>query len=184
MGQHTRRQAFRPICDTIDERARSKGHYPVRSRMGKPEPKRHYCEGEPGKRSKGYFVESFTCEIAKQESAPEDFLDQWNDHHQSQEAEDDHSPVRDWLPGKDLWIEAVEARRKSEQSLRRNPDRENDKGNGAGKSYSPGRAKLILAPKPDEERAAEYRLSRVDPVLRRPKPEGTVNSSEYLAHRE
>ena len=34
----------------------------------------------------GTVVEFLTNEIAKQKSAPEDFLDQWNDNHQPQES--------------------------------------------------------------------------------------------------
>ena len=121
VGQDARRQAFRPIRDAIVERARNEGRDPVRRRMVKPEPNGHDREGEPGKRSKWDSVEFFVKKIAKQESAPEDFLDQWNDNDQPQKTEDDRGPVRGWLAGKDLGIEAVETRRETEQSLRRNP---------------------------------------------------------------
>jgi len=182
MGHDTRRQVFRPICDAIVECARNEGRDPVRSRMSKPEPDGHDREGEPGKRSKREAVELFANQIAKQESAPEDFLDQWNDNDQAQKTEDDRGPVRGRLAGKNFRIEAVEPRWETEQGLRRNPHRKNQERNCSGENNSPGCANPVLAPKPDEERAAKYRLSRVDPILGRIGPEGAVNLLDGLAH--
>ena len=150
--------------------------------MGKPKPDGHNCKGEPGERSKRDGVELFANQIAKQESAPKDFLDQRNDNDQAQKTEDDRGPVGGLLAGKDFGIEAVEARRETEQGLRRNPHRENQERNCSGENNSPGCANPVLAPKPDEEYAAKYRLSRVDPILRRIEPEGTINLSNGLAH--
>src|SRR5438046_1560644 len=152
--------------------------------MGKPEPDRHNYEGEPGERSKRDGVELFANQIAKQESAPEDFLDQWNDNDQAQKTEDDRGPVRGRLAGKDFRIEAVEPRWETEQGLGRNPHRENQECNCSGKSDAPDGAKLILAPKPDEKGAATYCLSRVDPILRRIEPKAAVNLSDDHAHRQ
>jgi hypothetical protein len=178
VSQDARRQAFRPIRDAIVERARNEGRDPVRRRMSKPERDGHNCEGEPGKRSNWDGVEFFVDEIAKQESAPENLLDQWNDNDQPQKTEDDRGPVRGWLAGKDLGIETNETRRETQEFLGCNPQRENQERNRGCKNNSPGYAKLILAPKPDEQRAAKYRLRRVDPILRRTEPEGTVNLSQ------
>ena len=185
MGHDTRHQVFRPICDVVVECARDNGSDPISLGMGKPKPDCHNHEGEPGKRCKRDGIELFPNQIAKQESAPEDFLDQWNDNDQAQKTEDDHCPVRGWLARKDSGIEAVEPRRKSEEGLRRNPYRENEECNRGGKNNLPGCAKLIRPPKPDEKRAARYRLSRVDPILRRIEPEGAVklpDGLEGLAH--
>ena len=182
MGHDTGRQVFRLICDAIVECAGDEGRDPIRSGMGKPEPDGHNCEGRPGKRSKRDGVELFANEIAKQESAPEDFLHQWNDNDQAEKTEDDRGPVRGRVAGKDFRIEAVEPRREAEQDLRRNPYRENQECNRGGKNNAPDGAKLILPPKPAEERTAKYCLSRIDSILRRFEPEGSVNLSNGLAH--
>jgi len=182
VGHDTRRQVFRPICDAIVECARNEGRDPIRLGMGKPEPDGHNCKGEPGERANRDGVELFANQIAKQESAPEDFLDQWNDNDQAQKTENDRGPIRGLLSGKDFGIEAVKPRRETEQGLRRNPYRENQERYSNGKNNSPSLAKLVLAPKPDEEYAAKYRLSRVDPILRRIEPGGTVDLSNGLAH--
>jgi hypothetical protein len=178
VGQDARRQAFRPIRDAIVERARNEGRDPVRGRMGQPEPDGHDREREPGKGSNWDGVEFLVDEIAKQESAPEDFLDQWNDNDQPQKTEDDRGPVGGWLAGEDLGIETKEPRRETEEFLGCNPQRENQERNRGRKNNSPGCAKLILAPKPEEQCTANNSLSRIDPILRRIEPKGAANFSK------
>lgn len=177
VGHDAGRQAFRPIRDAIVERAGNESRDPIRRRMGKPEPDSHNREGEPGKRSNWDGVEFFVNEIAKQESTPKNLLDQWNDDYEANETDCNRGPVRGWLTGKDLGIETNETRRETEKFSGRNPPRENQERNRGCKNNSPGCAKLILAPKPDHQRAAEYCLSRVDPILRRIEPEGAANFS-------
>ena len=115
VGQNARRQAFRPIRDAIVERARNEGRDPVRRRMGKPEPDGHNREGEPGKRSNRDGMEFFVNEIAKQESAPKNLLDQRNDDYEANKTDCNRGPVCGWLAGKNLGIEANETRREAEQ---------------------------------------------------------------------
>jgi hypothetical protein len=67
VGQHARRQAFRPIRDAIIERARNEGRDPVRPRMGKPEPHRYSRKGRPRERANRDGVEFFANEIAKRQ---------------------------------------------------------------------------------------------------------------------
>src|SRR5450432_499806 len=181
MGQNARRQALRPIRDAIVERACHESRNPVRRRMDKPEPDGHNREGEPGRRSNRDGVEFFVNEVAKQESAPKNLLDQRNDDYEANETDRNRGPVCRRLAGENLGVETVEARCETEKRLGRNPQRENQERNRGCEKNLPGCAKLIFAPEPAEERAAEYRLSRIDPILRRIEPEGAAQFSEDAA---
>ena len=88
---------------------------PVGPGMGETEPDRDDREGKPGERADRDGVEFLVDEIAQQESAPENLLDQRNDHDQPQETEDDRGPVGGWLAGKNFRIETVETRRETEE---------------------------------------------------------------------
>jgi hypothetical protein len=184
VGQDARCQAFRPIRDAIEESPRKEGDNPVRSRMGKPEPDGRRSERKPGKRSKRDRMEFFVHEITEKESAPKNLLDQWNDNNQPQKTKGDRGPVHRGMAGKGLGIEASKTRRETEKFLGCNPERKNQECHRGGKDNSPRRTKLILAPEPEEERAAEYRLGRVDPVMGRVEPEVSANFSESAAQDE
>lgn len=178
VDQGARRQAFRSIRDAIIERARNQRRNPVRRRMGKPEPNGHDREGEPGKRSDWDEVELLVNEIAQQEPTPKNLLDQRNDDCEANETDHNRNPVCGCLAGKDLGVKAVEARSETEKRLGSNPHRENQNRDHGYEKNLPDWAKLILTPEPEEQRAAEYRLSRVDPILRRIEPEGAAQFSE------
>ena len=105
----------------------------------------------------------------------------FDDDYEANETDHNHGPVCGWLAGKELGVETVETRRETEKHLGRNPQRENQERNRGREKNSPGGAKLILSPEPAEQRAAEYRLSRVDPILRRIEPEGAAQLSEDAA---
>src|SRR5580700_10549564 len=106
-------------------------------------------------------------QITKQETAPENLFDQWDDHHQPQKAKRDRGPIKPRLASKDSRIETLQARRKSEKSLRRNPKNKNKNGNRDGETGALQSMPLIFAAKPKHQTTAQNRLQRIDPVFSR-----------------
>ncbi len=184
VGHDARHHALRAIGNPVIERARNERREPVRGRMGEAEPNRYHRKGKPREGAKCDAVEFFVDQIAKQESTPEDLLDQWNHNDQPQKAEDDRTPVGGWPAGKNFGIKAVETRRETEKSLRGNPQGENHERNHERKSDLPGCAQLIFAPKPEEQQTTQYRLSRVEPILRGSEPKGAAHFSEQADQSE
>lgn len=184
VSQHAGRQVFRPIRDPIEERSRQECHDPIRLGMGKAEPDRRSPKREPGKGPERDRVEFFVHEIAEQESAPKDFLNQRYDDDQPQETKDDRGPVCGRLAGKDLRIKTNEARRKAQEFLGRDPDGKGQDRYRGRKNNSPRRVKFILAPEPNEERPADNRLSREDPIDGRIEPKGSAGLVECAAQEE
>lgn len=146
--------------------------------MSETEPDRYNRKRKPREGAHRDGVEFLVDEIAQQKSAPENFLDQRDDDDEAKKPQENGGPVSSWLTGKSLGIEPVGPWRKTEKSLGRNPERENEERNRNGESDSAGGLKLILAPKQNEKRAADDRLRRVNPIFRRSEPKGAARLLE------
>lgn len=184
MSDNARSQILRAIGDAVIERAGDQRRDPVRPRMGETESDGDHREREPRERANRKGMEFFVNEIAKQESAPKNLLDHRDDNDQAKKTKSDRGPVRGWLAGKNLGIETVEARRQTEKSLRGYPQSEHHQRHCERKQNSLRRPKLVFAPEPEEQRAAEYCLGRIDPVLWKREPKSAAHFSKQIDQTE
>ena len=143
----------RSISDQIVKSAR---HQRAINPAANGEPtQRDHPKGKPGEGADRGLREFFVDEVAQKKAPPENFLDQGDDNHEAQKAENDGAPIQSRLAGEDFGIEAGEPRRKAEELLRRDPQNENRQADGHRKPGFPRSLKIVIPPKPNQKRAAD-----------------------------
>src|ERR1041385_8595121 len=116
--------------------------------MGETEKARDDDKREPRECPNRDRCEFLIDEVAKEKSAPENFLDQRHNHHEAQKAHPHRRPI-EWRPfAEQLGIESDCARSEAEKLLRRYPDREDNQSDCNGKPNLTRGPKFVVAPEP------------------------------------
>ena len=124
-------------------------------------------------------MEFFVDQIPEEKSAPKNLFDDWDDQHEAEETEDNRGPIRR-LTGENLQIETDYAWRGTKELLRRDPAGEYEQTERNGEDDPDRLAKLIFAPEPDEQSAADECLDRVNPILGSSEPESLAHATEKV----
>src|SRR5712691_9334356 len=114
MGDQARRQASRAIGHNVVKRSGDQRSGPIGPRMRKAKGQRHNDEREPGESAKRHHGKFFRDQIPQQKSAPENFLNTWNDKNEPEEANGERYPIQRRLVGDSVEIEAKNARRETQ----------------------------------------------------------------------
>ena len=120
----------------------------------------------------------FVDNKAKQESAPENFFHHWNDDNETEETENDRQPIGCSVGGKNRGVEPDGTRRDMKELLRGDPEDENGERDCQGKGDIPQLMKFVAAAKPEQQRAAEDSLQRINPEFGMSEEKGLAAGSE------
>src|SRR5205085_10610757 len=97
----------------------------------------------------------------------------------AQKTEDDRGPIPR-LTDENVRIETDDAGRDSKELLRRDPAGEYEQTERDREDDPNGLTKLIFAPEPDEQSAADECLDRVNPILGSSEPESLARATEKV----
>src|SRR5437868_5700548 len=138
--------------------------------MGNTEQQGHYQERDPGKRSNRNRRKLFADQVPQQKSPPEYFFHERRDDDEPHKTQKNRAPIERRSVLKDVRIESDHPRISAEELVRRDPQDEHPHPNGQRKPNTPRRSKFIIAPEPNNERAADHGLGGINPVNRIRKP--------------
>src|SRR5205807_5394660 len=126
----------------------------------------------------------FVDNKAKQETAPENFFRQWNDDNKTKETKKNRQPISSRVVLKQCRVKANSAWREVKEISRRDPDAKNGHRDEQGKDDIFQSMKLVAATKPEQERATEDSLRRINPELGMTQEKYLAVGREELAKRE
>ena len=152
--------------------------------MTKGERNSHDGEREPVKFTKWNSLEMFVDNKAKQETAPENFFHQRNDDDKTKETKKNRRPISSRVVLKQCRVEANGTRGEFKKILRRDPDAKNGHRDEQGNDDIFQSMKFVAAAKPEQERAAEDSLRRINPELGMTKEKCLTAGGEELAKPE
>src|SRR5207237_5323223 len=152
--------------------------------MTEDERNSHGGEREPVKFTKWNSLEMFVDNKAKQETAPENFLHQRNDDNKTKETKKNRRPISSRVVLKQCRVEANGTRREVKEILRPDPDAKNGHRDEQTKDDIFQSMKLVAATKPEQERATEDSLRRINPELGMTQEQYLDAHGEKLAQRE
>ena len=120
----------------------------------------------------------FVDNKAKQEAAPENLFHHRNDSDEAEKTKRNGGPVKCGIVSKNFRIESNCARREVKKLLRRDPKNKNGERNQYGKANIFQPMKFVAAAEPEQQRAAENCLCRINPELGMTKNEGVTVRSD------
>src|SRR6476620_1954309 len=165
MGENARSQTVGAIGNNVVKRACDKRGRPIGGHRTINERNSRDPEREPVKFAKWNSLEMFVDNKAKQETAPENFFHQRNDDNKTKETKKNRRPISSRVALKQCRVEPNITWREVKEILRRDPDAKNGHRDEQGKNDGFRPMKLVAATKPEQERATEDRLRRINPEL-------------------
>src|SRR4029077_7180359 len=184
MAENARSQTLGAIGDNIVKRACDKRGRPIGARMTQGKRSSHDRKREPVKFAKWNSLEMFVDNKAKQETAQENFFYQRNDDNKTKETKKNRRPIGSRVALKQCRVEADSTCREVKEILRRDPDAKNGHRDDQGKDDIFQAMKLVAAKKPEQERATEDRLRRINPELGMTQEKYLAAGRQELAKRE
>ena len=165
MGNNTAGQAAGLNGKQVVDRASEEGGKEIGPEVREAEHHGDHAEGKPGEGAERHFGKIFFDQVAQEESAPKNFLEQRDNHDKAHKPQDECAPVKRGRSGKDIRIESLHARFRPEEQLGRDPYGEDDESGEDRRDDVPLGPPLVSFPEPEDEAAAQNGLQRVDPVF-------------------